>query len=330
MINEILRSDIELAKRLLMTGSPEAHVCAALERRGINAEAATQLIAELRKGKIVRPTHEFFPLASVQSPAVEQAPIQLAPAAQQLQPRQEPPAEQPPPVTLQSPPPMRQPTASPPPSRPTPAPAVRTGYREGRTRFLLGLTVLVFLACSVGAVVWAVHRFTRRPDRAAGASVTEAQTAGAKKPAPTLSMAADGCRLEGSLLNPEASFDVLTLLIRAPTRTNSANGQTTVYAFDREGILLYTQTNGNALSVVVDFEGQGGEAGAESRFPGQVILHKTIIPADTPRSVLAGESSLGLTNAVSGTLQGGAGGVRWTFDYTKSRRRISMLIIDWL
>ncbi len=43
---------------------------------------------------------------------------------------------------------------------------------------------------------------------------------------------------------------------------------------------------------------------------------------------MAGAKELQLTNIVSDTLQGGAEGVRWTFDFSK-HQQLSSVVIDW-
>src|SRR5580765_5907754 len=55
MTNDILQSDIDLARRLLEGGRPPEDIVVALGYRGINGKRAAQLIADLQSGKTVEP-----------------------------------------------------------------------------------------------------------------------------------------------------------------------------------------------------------------------------------------------------------------------------------
>ena len=290
MTNEILRSDIDLAKRLLITGSPDEEICSALARRGIDREAATQLLSDLRCGRMVQPTREFFP---VMPPGPTPAEPAMAPRSTSVH-------------TAQAPTVSATPGTSP--SRP----------------WKLWFSAAVLLCLGAGALVLALQSRFRHPPPRSGSSPS----------VPNLTLGPNGLRLntslsgEGSLLTREGSYDVLAALLGAPTRTNHTEVQT-IYAFDRQGLLLYVQPDRTAAWLVVDFAGQGEDNGAEAPFAGSLTLHDVVIQADTERHALADNQALGLTNAASDTLAGGAGGVHLTFDFSKPRERISTVIIDW-
>src|SRR5258705_7806923 len=55
MTNDILQSDIDLARRLLDARRPADEIVAALSYRGINGNRAAQLVADLQAGKAVEP-----------------------------------------------------------------------------------------------------------------------------------------------------------------------------------------------------------------------------------------------------------------------------------
>lgn len=69
MLNDILQSDIELARRLISEGNPDEAVVASLLKRRLNVEKAARLVADLRAGRTVVPD-----LHSIEAEPLPEAP----------------------------------------------------------------------------------------------------------------------------------------------------------------------------------------------------------------------------------------------------------------
>src|SRR5690348_10394685 len=64
MTDEILQTDIDLARRLIDEGDGDAEIIGHLARRNISPERATRLVSDLRAGQAVEPDHVWRAVSS--------------------------------------------------------------------------------------------------------------------------------------------------------------------------------------------------------------------------------------------------------------------------
>jgi hypothetical protein len=118
-------------------------------------------------------------------------------------------------------------------------------------------------------------------------------------------------------------------MLGAATRTNQLADSELIYAYDRQGLVIYSQPGGGE-HLVLDFDAMGGTNGAMCAFSGTLQIGGETIRADMDSQTLAGNQTLGLTNSVpDGTVLGGEyKGMGLVFAYFKSRQRLTLIQID--
>jgi hypothetical protein len=312
MTKETLESDIELARKLLAAGRPDNEVTAALVGRGISEAKAAQVVQALGQGKQVTPEIVHVPL-------VRPGPGTKAPGA------------------------------PPEPRNPQPDPLSRRVRRSGsnRPQAVPGNTrprwwILALLALAAGGLALVLYlRHARNQERLA---YLEAQTSHppavtvvdgkATKPLPMrvdLVLCQDGPLLSGQLLARSNTLEVLRQVFGAPARTNqlAPSGQAS-YAYDRQGILVYSRQGGGYESIVFDFEALGGPHGTEVPFTGSLQIEGTSIRSDTSTQSLQGIRSLGLTRS---TVEGASFPAHYQdlhlyFSYRQDRQQLRSIEID--
>ncbi|HVM50456.1 MAG TPA: hypothetical protein VMU04_20685 [Candidatus Acidoferrum sp.] len=180
MTRSILPTDIDLAKRLLGTNRGDAAVIRALVQRGIESDAATQLVADLRRGEDVEPQFNV---------GLGIAPVRLAARESAEQPVETPapaPAPGPAPASRV---PAPAPAAAAREPAPAPAPArrerVQPSARPRRSAFwALAAVPLCFVVVITGSLISRhLHReaedATTAPKGAAASARPSAPAAGA-------------------------------------------------------------------------------------------------------------------------------------------------------
>ena len=120
-------------------------------------------------------------------------------------------------------------------------------------------------------------------------------------------------------------------LLGVPSRTNQvAQTGTMIYAYDEQGLLIYSQPGGRTNSIVLDCEANGGVSGTTSAFAGTLKVEDQVISPDTDSQTLAGNPKLSLSNSSSGgNIWGGHyNNLELVFAYLKSSRHLSLIEID--
>jgi hypothetical protein len=165
-----------------------------------------------------------------------------------------------------------------------------------------------------------------------------AESAKANVPSPkpplaplALELQADGLHLGGSVVTPGNVLTAVASSLGVATRTNKV-GQTdtVIYAYDHEGLLVYSQKGGGTNSIILDCEASGGTHGTTSPFVGTLTVAGQVIRSDTDSQALRAIKQLGLSRPGN---QGGVWGGRYNglnlvFAYLKTPQRLSLIEID--
>ncbi len=266
MTDDILQSDIELARGLIQARQDDKQIIEALTHRGIDSGKAAQLINDLRQGRKVTPRPMFVA-------ETEPAP---APSRSSLPVNREPrPSSR-----------SRQPTHS-------------THVRRGPgvlVWFLAG--ILLCTGAYFGARALSNHG-RKDGDTAADRNRPPAPdwTAAGRRTgeALMLEVQTDGIHFGGMAVRPGSCLATFSKLLGKPSRTNQTDqaGQV-AYAYDDHGILLYGSASGEINAVFLDYEGGGGKSGAGSAFHGMLKLKDRIIHAETDSKELGSIQELEL------------------------------------
>jgi hypothetical protein len=323
MTHDILQSDIELATRLRDDHRSDDEIILALVHRGVDPGPAAQLVDDLRNGRRAAPpstAHLEF------SPARRSRARSASRGTGPNQPTHSSPAES-----------RRESPARPAvPGRKHPASLWRMAA------VLVGLVVVGTL----GVILF--QRFHANPQPQAEpppkAAMPNVDSAPPKAPAqaapasqivsPTalvLELQPDGLRLGGSLVTRGNVLAAVANLLGVPTRTNRV-GQTdtVIYAYDHQGLLLYSPKGGGTNSIVLDYEATGGANGTTSPFTGTLRIEDRVVGPDTDSQTLTAIKTLGLKRpGGSSTIWGGRyNNLELVFAYLKSPRRLSLIEID--
>ena len=115
----------------------------------------------------------------------------------------------------------------------------------------------------------------------------------------------------GSVVTRDNPLPAVVGVLGAPSRTNLLAGTgATVYAYDRQGVLVYVQPPGRTNSIMLDCDATGGANGTTSAFTGTLKVEDQLISPDTDAKTLAGFKQLGLSSSKSdGSIWGGHRGI---------------------
>lgn len=319
MTHDILQSDIELAKRLRDSQHPDEEIIRALVHRGIEAGIAAQFVDDLRSGKKV----------TAQSPT----PAEFAPRRHSRSGRTAPR--------------MREDRAARPPAAEAPsqpeAPPARQDRKNPKRLWqllavLAGLALLVigitlFLRGKVGisSPEGPGPAGTAEPAPPQAPTNAAAATGNSSLPSLALELKPDGLHIGGRLVTRDELLPVVTRLLGAPTRTNQVTVTgTMVYAFDQQGVLVYSQPGGGTNSIVLDCEATGGTHGTTAPFTGLLKMQDRAIGPDMDSTALTAIKELNLQSPSAGgsVWNGRYHGLELIFAYLKSPRRLSLIEID--
>ncbi len=322
MTHDILRSDIELATRLLAENRPDAKVIEALAQRGVDPAKAVQLVDDLRNRREVS-TKDDFMLgfgAARRSRARGDSP-----EARQDQPSRSPKVE----------------------SRPkSPRHGADRHHNKSAVAWLVPGLVAVLALVVVGIVV--------RQRQLAAANSAEARMPGApmtkvdgaaprasamapalgKNPshaALVLELQPDGLHIGGRHVTAETALAAIANSLGAATRTNQiGQSDTVIYAYDQQGLMVYSQKAGGTNSIVLDCEASGGTHGTLSPFTGAITVEGQVIRTDTDRQALIAIKHLDLSHTGSdNSIWGGRyHDLGLAFSYLKTPQRLSLIKID--
>jgi hypothetical protein len=174
------------------------------------------------------------------------------------------------------------------------------------------------------------------PNQGSGqAGASPPAVAAATKPLaaqPDLELKPDGLVLHGKLITRSNVLAAVTELFGKPRiATRSGPSEKGIYAFDTQGVLVYSGEAAGAESVVLDCDGTGGANGAVTPFGGSLRIEDHVIRPDTDSETLAAFKQLGLNNpgtGGSGIFSGRYQGFDLAFAYLRSPRRLSLIEID--
>lgn len=322
MTHDILQSDIELATRLRDDHRSDDEIILALVHRGVDPGPAAQLVDDLRNGRKAAPPStahlEFTPARRSRARSASRGTGPHQPAhSSPAEPRREPPAR--PPVE----------------DRKHPA----AWWRMAAV--LIGLAVL-----GAGIILFQRSHANPQPQEerppktamptgdSAPLKVPPSAAAASRNASLTplaLELLPDGLRLGGNLVTQDNVLPTVTSLLGVPTRTNRiSETDTMIYAFDHQGLLLYSQKSGATNRIILDCEATGGIHGATSPFTGTLTIDGQVIRAGTDSRTLTAIKQLELkhTGGHSGIWGGRYRNLELVFAYLESPQRLSLIEID--
>ncbi len=322
MTHDILQSDIELATRLRDDHRSDDEIIQALVHRGVEPGPAAQLVDDLRKGKktfsqATAPLEFAFAHRSRARSASRGTGQNHPTPTPQAESRREPPA------------------------RPT------VKGRKASTGQRWVVAALVGLAALAGAIV-VLQRTQAKINPLEGQQIKSAMTKGESIPFKTPANAAvarqnvpltplalelqpDGLHLGGSHVTRDNVLTVVANALGAATRTNQvAQTATVIYAYDRQGLLIYSQKGGGTNSIILDCEASGGTHGTKFPFAGTLRIADQAIGPDTDSQTLTAIKTLGLKHLGGGSAIWGGhySGLELVFAYLNSPRYLSLIEID--
>ena len=322
MTHDILQTDIELATRLRDDHRSDDEIIQALVHRGVEPGPAAQLVDDLRKGKkTISQSPAPLEFAFARQPRAKSASHETgqnhATPAPQAEPHREPR------------------------TRPT------DRGRKASTGLWWVVAALVGLAVLAGAIV-VFNGSHAKTNPQAGQQMQSAITKGESTPLKTPANAAaarqnvpltslvlelqpDGLHLGGSQVTRDNVLTVVANALGAATRTNQvAQTATVIYAYDRQGLLIYSQKGGGTNSIVLDCEASGGTHGTKFPFAGTLRIADQVIGPDTDSQTLTAIKTLGLKRlGGGGAIWGGHyNGLELVFAYLNSPRYLSLIEID--
>jgi hypothetical protein len=146
-----------------------------------------------------------------------------------------------------------------------------------------------------------------------------------------LELQPDGLHIGGSHVTPGTVLTTVANSLGAATRTNQV-GQTDtmIYAYDQQGLLIYSQGAEGTNRIILDCEAGGGTQGSLSPFTGTIAVDGQVIRRDTDPQTLAAikQLELGHPGSDNGIWGGHYHDLQLVFAYLKSPRRLSLIEID--
>jgi hypothetical protein len=273
MTDEILQSDIDLARSLIAQRLPDREIIASLALRRISPVRAEPLVRHLREGINVQPD----------PPAVAS---ELRRASFQ--------AEQPAQQDEDLPSSGRR-------SRKTNRGRTEATPSKSGFRGLLvvggGLiaVLICFLLFRSGGQLNGAHARAVADPFPAGLAPSQSSRL-------TIELREDGLQMAGKPLNHENAFDVLMSVLGQPSRTNQADQSTKIYTYDHHGVVLYLGNKNETDSVVLYFEAVGAARGVEEPFAGNLLISGNPVAANTQSSALRSLPRLQVTEQATNAL----------------------------
>jgi|KBSMisStaDraftv2_1062788.scaffolds.fasta_scaffold116568_1 hypothetical protein len=310
MTNDILQSDIDLARKLLGDRRPTDEIVAALAYRGVTASRAAQLVADLQAGRTVEPDR---------------------------------------PISINLPPKATEETtpAGPKPSRMSAPADLRSEGRESRSRQRKAngfpwFTIIALTAAAVCVAIFvvlsrkahsnvSVDQSTPQSDQSSADSDRNKRPPGLDAKAISVEVEPEGLRLCGNSVGRENFLPAIFKTLGTPTRTNHAEkADQVVYAYDSCGLLVYAPKNAGNYSIVLHFDASDGDAGTKKPFAGTFKFNKEAVRPNTDAASLGSIKELGLQGpkSASGIFQAHCGTLDLVFGYLKTPERLSLIEID--
>jgi len=336
MTSEIVQSDIDLTRRMIDSRRPDREIIAILGKRGIDTDRAALLIDDLRYGRKVVPHlplgYHIMPRGPAGGDWSEPEPRERPAAARRPATSKTAIATQP----LEGVPDSPDSAFASPAWEATPEPVEATASHRRPSAFkwvavVLGLTAL-------GITLWTLRDRIIEPRPAAGIPRTTERPAEVRGSEPTAQSHASefvmelnerGLHLAGVPLLRQNALELIVKCLGPATRTNNvpdADKQLLAYAFDADGLIVYSPGGMEVNSVVLDFS--GGDSAIRSRkpFPGSLrVLGKPVDQHLTASDLLA-HRKLNLSSKKDGFIQGRVAGLELVF--MTSASGLDCLVID--
>lgn len=312
MTNDILQTDIDLARKLLDARHPSDEIVAALSYRGIDGTRAAQLVADLQAGKKLEPDKPVsinLPSRTTEDPALAQE----RQGARRVQPEL---ADE-----------RRE-------SRPTrrKANAFPWFTTIALTSAAICVAMFVLLSRKSHSTVSANQRASQGSDQLIGDSGRSKQPGvGLDAKAVSVEIDPEGLRLCGNSVNRENFLPVIFKTLGTPSRTNRVEtADQVIYAYDSCGLLVYAPKNAGHYSIVLHFDASDGDAGTKNPYVGTFKINKEAVPPNTDAASLGSIKELGLQRpkSASGIFQAQFGPFELVFGYLKTPTRLSLIEID--
>jgi len=141
----------------------------------------------------------------------------------------------------------------------------------------------------------------------------------------------DGVYLTGKQITSRAALGAFLELLGPAPRTNRLDAiNRFVYAYDSQGILLYSSDGVDTESILFDFTAIGGTTGAKAPFSGELKVAGRKIKADTGSSTIGQIKEVAVDQGSPGTgvVSASYNGLRLLFSYFLDPDRLSLLEID--
>ena len=298
MTEEILQSDIDLARKLITVGAADADIVQTLQYRGLDPQRAAQLVQDLRLGRTVHPDPDpaLLSARSRQQPAPERPSQQVRPPA-----------------------PVRE---------------TRRSRHFGWFPVIAGTSILL----CIGVIAFVNHRTHARLEAARGdgadsdpGAMPTLASLQENPAALQIQITQAGLRIGGASVSRANALGVIASVLGRPTRTNSIGAANQfVYAFDSHGLLVYPEKEPGRDSIVIDFEASGGTNGATKPFPGTLKIEDRVVSAGSSSKALG---SLGKSGANGGGATSGIFSLKYDrfsliFAYLTSPDHLSSVEID--
>jgi hypothetical protein len=355
MTPNILPTDIDLASKLAASGRPPGDIVSALVSRGVDPATAAQVADDLLHGRRVEPQ---IP------PALE-----ISPRRRRRSGEASPPEGQPAPSNFAPQP--SAPSRNRPRNRPGPkrfelsiAQWLLAIAALGAVGVAIGLLVVdarrhsgrdsqgnrprATVTTRDSGRAADLNRTTQQSSSPAANPAAPSQTpnqgpsqagpstpATAAKPLPAeldIELKSNGLALRGKLITRSNILAAVTELLGEPRiATRPGPSEKGIYAFDTQGVLVYSGEAAGAESLVLDCDGTGGPNGAANPFRGSLRIEDHVIRPDTDSETLAAFKQLGLNNpgtSGSGIFSGHYQGFDLAFAYLRSPRHLSLIEVD--
>jgi hypothetical protein len=313
MTNDILQSDIDLARKLLDGNRPSDEIVAALAYRGINGTRAAQLVADLQAGKKVEPDRPIsinLPSRTTENPA----PAQERQSASRAQPEL-----------------VGERGASRSTRRKSNAFPWFTSIALTSAAVCVAMFVLLSRKSHLHVLVNQNAADAGDPSIAGSGTSKRPNGSGLNAKAVSVEVDPKGLRLCGNSISRENFLPVIFKTLGTPGRTNQVEmTDQVIYAYDSCGLLVYAPKNAGHYSIVLHFDASDGDAGTKNPFVGTFKINKEAVRPNTDAASLGSIKELGLQRpkSDSGIFQAQCGALDLVFGYLKTPERLSLIEID--
>jgi len=134
-------------------------------------------------------------------------------------------------------------------------------------------------------------------------------------------------RISGTALTRENALNVLSDLAGPPARTNRLE-DLTMYAFDKDGIVLYAGNKNGKDSLLLYFEPVGGANGAQHAFTGRLAVRGKRVTLGTDAKALLSLNEPALRETATNVFSVQTNGLGLSFAYVNTSAQLSLVQID--